>query len=73
MDIKTARKQLKTIGYNVSVSKKQSPFSDKVVTFLSLVLPDKTKVLITGASVFTQDFFDKHGKAMEIFNQIEGY
>lgn len=71
MDIKTAKQELKSIGYGLSISRKQSPFSDKIVTFLSLILPDKTKILITGASVFTQDFFNKHGKAMEIFRKIE--
>lgn len=72
------RKALKALtgancaGYNCSFSTKQSPFSDKAVTFVYLILPNGEKVQITSACVFGKGFYEEHRDALALINQWRG-
>lgn len=66
------RKALKGIGYGCSFSTKQSPFSDKAVTFVYLILPNGEKVQITSACVFGKGFYEEHREALALINQWRG-
>lgn len=72
------RKALKALtgakyaGYNCSFSTKQSPFSDKTVTFVSLILPNGDKVPVSSASVFGAGFYQEHRDALALINQWRG-
>jgi hypothetical protein len=65
------RTSLKKIGYGCKIQEKQSPFSDKIVTFISFVLPDKSAPMI-GANVFPAEFRNKHAAAFDIVNNFVG-
>lgn len=64
------RKSLKSIGYNCSISEKLSPFSDNVVTFISLILPNGTKISISGGNVYGRKFIEDHAQAIGIINKF---
>jgi hypothetical protein len=66
------RKVLKEIGYNCSFTIGHSPFSDKTVTFVSMILPDGNKVSVSSASVFGKGFYDEHRKAFDLINEWRG-
>jgi hypothetical protein len=64
------KKALKAIGYGLSLSEKQSPFSDKIVTFKTLIMPNKDRIMITSASVFGAEFYQEHKTALELINGL---
>jgi hypothetical protein len=64
------RTALKIAGYGCKIQEKQSPFSDKIVTFLSFVLPDKSAPMIS-ANCFASEFRNKHAIAFDIVNGFE--
>jgi hypothetical protein len=66
------RQSLKAAGYGCRIQEKQSPFSDKIVTFISFIPAGEKPVMVTGAGVFGADFYQKHKVAFEIINQFKG-
>lgn len=64
------RKELKMAGYKCRINEKVSPFSDKVITFISFILPDGKVVNPTTASVYGEAFYRDHKRAFEIINNF---
>ena len=64
------RKALKNIGYKCRINEKVSPFSDKVSTFISLVLSNGKSYQICKGNVFTAEFYNEHKAAFDIINKF---
>jgi hypothetical protein len=64
------RKSLKAVGYKCRINEKVSPFSDKVVTFISFILPNGKTISVTGGNVFSAEFYNEHKTAFEIINKF---
>jgi len=64
------RKKLKEFGYGCRINEKMSPFSDKIVTFISFILPDKKVVKVTGCGVWDESFYREHKVAFEIISEF---
>lgn len=62
------RKKLKEIGYKCKINEKQSPFSDKIVTFISLILPNGRTIPVSKGTVYSKEFYDEHKQAFDIIN-----
>jgi len=62
------RKSLKAIGYGCKIQEIRSPFSDRTVTFISFILPDKKIVNVTVANVYGEAFYRDHKPAFELVN-----
>ena len=64
------RKELKSLGYKCKITEQQSPFSDKIVTFISFVTPDGKAPMI-GANAFPAEFYNTHKKAFEAVSKFK--
>ncbi len=64
------RKSLKNVGYKCRINEKASPFSDKVLTIISLVLPNGKAYQISKGNIFTTEFYNEHKVAFDIINKF---
>lgn len=64
------RKSLKNVGYKCRINEKVSPFSDKVLTIISLVLPNGKAYQISKGNIFSTEFYNEHKVAFDIINKF---
>jgi len=64
------RQELKGAGYGCRIQEKVSPFSDKIVTFISFIPAGEKPVMVTGSSVYGAAFYQEHKAAFEIINRF---
>lgn len=69
------RKKLKAAGYGCQINEKQSPFSDKIMTFFYFKLPDGHRVSVSsmgthGGTVYGAAFYRDHKIAFDIMNEF---
>ena len=62
------RRALKTRGYTCAI--RANPFNEKLAD-LWLVTPQKVKVMVSSASVFSVEFYERHKAALGICQQFD--
>lgn len=68
---KIAKDKLKAIGYKLSISTKYSPFSGNAFEFVSLVLPDGSKVVCEDGNVISASFYEEHKQAFAVVSELK--
>jgi hypothetical protein len=64
------RTKLKALGYNCSFKTSLSPFDGKPKRFVTLIMPDKGRILITKSTTLGCEFYEQHKAAFNLCGEF---